>query len=197
MRSTFAFNKLDNFEINLDESKKAGNFYTELTKFRNSNGELFKKTEAFFKKLELPLEPSIQYSDDEKLCFCLNYYNFKLLHQLFFRESSFPKEYCHWRQLVGQTKFILFGYPEMPLFFLDQAVIRYLFFLNNLKKFKFRQFLDSQYLFYIVKPPTEIFAKNPITHHVLDRVKFPFFAREHRRIDDEVLLNFCISFHLK
>lgn len=143
MRSSFPFNKLDNFEINLDESKKAGNFYTELTKFRNSNGELFQKTEAFFKKLELPIDPSIQYSDDEKLCFCLNYYNFKLLHQLFFRESSFPKEYCQWRQFVGQTKFIVFGYPEMPLFFLDQAVIRLFFFKKKLKKVQILLFVDS------------------------------------------------------
>ena len=123
VRHSFAQLKFDNYDIVLDDSK-VKLFYTELTKFRNSNSELFLQTEKFFKKLEEPLHPGTQYSDDEKLCFCLNFFNFKLLHQLLFKESSFPKEYCHWRQLVDKTKFILFGYQEMPLFWLDQAVIR-------------------------------------------------------------------------
>ena len=110
----------------MEDSSKSKSFYSEIAKLREKNKDLLIKTENFFKKLESPntLTPNIQYSDDEKLCFCLNYFNFRLMHQLLFKEKKFPKQYSDWRELVNQTKFILFGYPEKPIYWLDQAVIR-------------------------------------------------------------------------
>ena len=114
-------------DFSFDDSTKSKLFTMEITKLRNNNQKLLSETDQYFKKLENPtIIQNQHYSDDEKLCFHLNYFNLKLLHHILFKESRFPKSYSEWKEFIVNTKFILFGYRQRSLFWLDQVVIRYL-----------------------------------------------------------------------
>lgn len=111
-------------DCSLNDRDKNRQLKSEIDKLRRHNASLFTDTDNFFKSLESPSLLDKNYSDDEKLCFAINYFNFRLLHQILSKESKIPKDYCEWRELVDRIRFVLFGYKEMPLFWLDQAVIR-------------------------------------------------------------------------
>ena len=108
------------------KNSKASLYESEITKLRKNNQNLLVETDKFFKKLENPslIQNQQQYSDDEKLCFCVNFFNLQLLHQILFKEK-FPKCYTEWRGLINKIKFVLFGYKKKSLFWLDRVVIRF------------------------------------------------------------------------
>jgi hypothetical protein len=69
------------------------------------------------------------YSDDEKLCFYLNFFNLKLLHEMLFNRltnesKTFPKNSKEWMEFLSSVKFRLFGL-NLNLWEFDSTIIRY------------------------------------------------------------------------
>lgn len=69
------------------------------------------------------------YTDNEKLCFYINFFNLKLMNELFFNHLSeekkiFPQKSDDWIQFLSSVRFRLFGY-ELNLIDLDFSIIRY------------------------------------------------------------------------
>lgn len=73
-----------------------------------------------------------EYSDEDKLCFYLNFFNLKLLHEMLFyhltnETKAFPKNSREWMEFLSSVKFRLFGL-NLNLWEFDSTIIRFFFF---------------------------------------------------------------------
>lgn len=68
-----------------------------------------------------------KYSDEEKMAFYLNFFNIRLMHQMFFGtvmgRKMPPGDRKEWRKWMKENEFRLFG-VEMSLWDLEISVIR-------------------------------------------------------------------------
>lgn len=125
-RSNNALTKIVN--VNGTQSKtEIGNL---LKKLANEQKYNLKQIDDVFSKLSKDLTVHTKpYSDEEKLCFYLNFFNLKLLHEMLFNRltnemKTFPKTSKEWIEFLSSIDFGLFG-MKLNLWEFDSIIIRF------------------------------------------------------------------------